>query len=347
MVFARVGVSMDDEKGAAIPQPVISPADAWHLSQGQAFERATRLVRDAGSIAGNMRLDEFTEEVAKTLAAEADKAWRSYLVRSNHAMPIDEGSPDLHVEFDKARDVPVVYLQEDEGACDGWGIVDLETRDQGEAGLMLATPFRQVDLSRLPSRTHVVKLEDAKHAATAAIAEVLAAACRDIKTAFIAKDAAQAWRRLQQVLQTYRLAAKVALEKLGEDDFHHWSRLIPSKIEIGSGAGLICQLATTSRGQLALATHLVASWIQTMADRLEREHGPAAAELLVEQVSSAHGRFSGASEAMNTVLAVQHGHAPSTFTAMVIFRPVPGSIPVLAITLSGDVDNILPIGGKK
>ena len=327
--------TMEDKKQPT-PQPVVSPGDAWHLAQGQSFERAAKMVREAAQGQEVPGLDEFCEQLAVKLDSHSDGAFRTFLNRGDRTHFKSAGIR-VQAEYDDTSAVPMVRWP-DSDPDNTWGMVEPE-----DLGVM-ATPFREFSLERLPDGYRTVKLRDPHHAATAALVELLGCAKRDARTAFVAADHREAWRRLNRVIELYRQAAKFGISALGDDDYIGWRPTMPPDFEIATAAGLICRVAATARAQWSLATHLMAIWLQAIADSTEDPAVGDQRHVFLQRIERAADGLEKALDGMNRTLAEPH-LADGDWSMMVIFRPVPTSIPVLALIPKPATSNVdaLPV----
>lgn len=308
-------------------QPVVHPGDAWHLASGEAFERAQEIVRRAsadGLPSDGIGL--FSQELIRSLGTHAAASWRAYF--RNQASALGGDGRPAGLGFDDVKSLPVLEvrkLQPDTvwqaGHMEGFGTV--------------ATPFQPVATDQFPAGTQFLKIRSPHHAATAALDEVMVCALRDITGAFLAEIEDESWRRLNRVIQLYRTGAQFAFKSLGDDDFVGWKADIPLDCEIGSAASLISRLASTSRAQCCVAMHLVACWLQAMADSVEAGRHPNRKLFFLRQVEQAAGDISQALDALNKVATREKWNGAVPGEVRVVMRPVPVSIPLLALIPSG------------
>lgn len=328
---------MDDPNNKNL-QAVIAPADVWHLAQGAAFKRAAELVLNAKNDDAAGSLNDFSTKVLEALSGLANGSFDTYLRSSDR--PIAGDRRALSVQFDDARNVPMVEWP-GSAASNSWGMVDIDGVGN-EPGMVLASPFREMCVDRLPAGSRLVKLTDPHHAATAALVDVLQCAQRDADSAFLIPDSRAAWRRLNMIISIYRNGARAGLEVLGDDDFVNWKADMPMRFEISAAAGLICRIAATSRAQCSVAIHLMATWLQALADATEPMAMPDRQRMFVKRLKDASEGVEKALEGMNLALARAHSDGSENYTCMVIMRPVPQSIPVLAIVPAQPEEKVAP-----
>lgn len=320
-----------DDSNRSNPQPVVSSSEAWHLAQLSAFESAAELVRKTNADLQAASLDEFCRLVVTALQDNASESWRTYLRHSNRTLAGSDRTKVI-VTFSEDHAIPVVEWPESTPGARG--MIDLPGGEG--ADMVLATPFRQVEISTLPPTRLCALLRDPRHAATAALVEVLQCAQRDAQSAFVAPSVRAGWRRLNNVIAVYRQAAKVSLEVLSDDDFIGWKARIPKEIEIYSAASLICEVAATARAQLAMAMYLMASWVQSLVDGMPANGSASAQEAFLARVSAAAMGLEKVLEGMNDSLAktTWPNHVPGNH--MIVFRPIPESLPMLVILPKGE-----------
>ena len=112
---------------------------------------------------------------------------------------------------------------------------------------------------------------------------------------------------------------------------------------IGGGA-LPSRVAATARAQWSLATHLMAIWLQAIADSTEDPAVGDQRHVFLQRIERAADGLEKALDGMNRTLAEPH-LADGDWSMMVIFRPVPTSIPVLALIPKPATSNVdaLPV----
>jgi|GEM_PF-6518368 hypothetical protein len=335
-----------DDKTRTVAQPVVSPGDAWHLALAQGYEQVGSMMDSLIDELGPMKLDEFVTRIRERLSERAELAWTSFFrgVPKEQAVSGDVGL--VRVEFDPDRALPIIHVPSTDVGISGWGVVDMPT-SKGGREIVLATPFREVALSSLPEGTQLIKLQDARHAATAALVDVLSAALRDSASVFATVNPRSAWHELNRLIHVYRQAARYSISVLSEDDYVNWKPSVPSEIEIGGAPEMICQIAATARGQSVLAVHLVAHWLQALADTVNKRPASDRQALYIQAVESARNSLSQILEGMNRACLAANAVSPSAVDAMVIIRPHPIGIPVLAAVPRAEQSSVRPLRAKK
>lgn len=317
---------MEDQKTNT--QPVVSPAEAWHLATGQALERAMRIAEATLPDSGSETVSEYRGLVLRQLREAAEDSWRLFVQHCDR--PTTRLARDsVIVEYDESRSLPMIRWPVEHGDS-SWGIIDLESLD-GMDPASIATPFRQVDLGRLGEGHQIVQMRDRQHVAIGAIVEMLTTALRDAETAFVAADRHAGWRRLLLIISLYRQAAQIASNALRPDEFSNWKPSMPPLDDLGSAAATICSHATSSRAMLSMAVHLVAQWLQGCADSCEALALEARARSYKEHVVYARDTLSLALEGMNRAVGKAQWKGGGKFDCMVVFRSEQYDIPVLAL----------------
>lgn len=328
---------MEDTKKSNL-LPVTAPREVWHLAHVAAFANAEARLRQA--LAAGLEadsLDGFTVRMAEELSQLSTENWNNYLRCIDK--PLESSArTEVNVQFDESRDLPVVEWPSGP-VSNAWGMVDIEGSGD-ELGIVLATPFREMAVERLPADTKLVKIHDPRHAATAALVEILQASRRDAESAFLMTDPRAAWRRLNRVIHIYRNAAQYGLESLSDDDFANWQPGVPVHQEIASAAAFIARIAQTSRAQMVVATHLMANWLQALADSTERLPAQERQAAFFALLGTATRGVEQSLDCMNVALAATTASEPDSHSFMVIMRPVPSSIPTLAIIPKADMSNV-------
>jgi len=314
---------MEDSKNNTL-QPVISPSESWHLATAQAYQLAAKMASEIKPKEGIPIMDEVSR-LAQAYVDEADSAWQAYLRQSDRAIDTCDRA-STRVTYDENRALPLVEWPQD--GSEAWGMVDVHSED---GDMVMATPFRVVDTRVLPKDKIILKLHDPHHAASAALVETMQCAMRDATGAFQVPDATMGWRRLCSILDIYRQAANIAMGRLADDDYIGWRPNLPSRYEIVNAASLLCQHAATARAQCALATFLMAAWVQAMADSIEGMDPEARRDEFLAQLKRATKCLQDSLNAQNNAVALTQWPANKPMRCMVIFRPLPQSIPVLVV----------------
>lgn len=309
-------------------QPVVSPAEAWHLAHGQAYERAAMLISRVVHQLSDPCVDaaQAIDELRTQLEDESDTAWSQYLSYGDRPN-LHADRADVTVQYDDVRGIPVVQwpVQKESGS---WGIVDLET---SAGNVVLATPFRAVDTGRLPDTRVLIEITDRHHVAVAALVEVMRVAQRDTASAFQVADGTMAWRRLNAVINVYRQATNVLADVLGPRDFNGLRPSIEQPFEISDAPALITRMAASHRARSALATGLMCKWLQRKADELESAGGARSQQLLAA-VAEAASMLNEELAGLNHRLAESAWTYDEPFTTMLLYRDAGENVPVLAVT---------------
>lgn len=317
---------MEDQKTNT--QPVVSPAEAWHLATGQALERAIKIAQATLPDSGSEGVSDFRASLVRQLQVAADESWRLFVQHSDR--PTTRIARDsVIVEYDESRSLPLIRWPAEHGDS-SWGILDLEDLD-GMDPASIATPFRKVDLTRLGDGRQIVQIRDRQHVATGALVEMLTTALRDAETAFVAADLHSGWRRLLQIISLYRQAASLASAALRPDEFSNWKPSMPPLDDLGSAAATICGHATSSRAMLSMAVHLVAEWLQACADSCEAQPIDVRATAYRDRVICARDTLLLALDGMNSAVGRAQWKGVGAFECMVVFRSEQYDIPVLAL----------------
>lgn len=318
---------MEDKNPApGVSQPVVSVTEAWLLARAQCL---ASLAERARAHPGHPMSAEILEL--------SDAAWAGYFEYADVPAPLQDQRDAIRVHLDPSTDIPVVVWPQLEDARVGnWSFVDLGQIEGLD--LTMTVPFRQVAVSSLPEETVVVPLTDPRHSAAAALVEMINSGQRDIVAAFAASDPTLAFRRLNRIIQVYRQAAKVTLDQLQRDDFHTWDAKVPKNFSLANAEALICQLGATARSHQVLAVHLLAQWLQALADSKDVKAAPDRKAALLEEVDAMKSKFGRNLEHYNRLACEAVGKAFEACSVMVLLQPVPRTGPVLAfIPAGGDV----------
>lgn len=330
---------MDDRrKNLDNVQAVIAPAEVWHLAQGAAFEAAATMVREALEDDRPAGLDDYSATLSQALADRARESFKTFMHATDHPLSV---SNVIAANLDEATNLPMVEWPAAPNS-NSWGMLDLEANGVCPA-MVLAMPFRPTALDRLPAGTQIIKIDSPYHASTAALVETLQCARRDVDSVFQAGDSRAAWRQLNRLINIYLTASKVGLSYLKDQDFLNWRVQLPSGVQIGAAAGLICSIAATPKAQCGLAVYIMATWLQAMADACEKLPGEERQRTFIKRLHEASQGMEQALDGMNASAARAVAEGMEGFSTMVVMSPVPESLPVLAVIPKPSVDNVARI----
>ncbi len=314
-----------DARATHTPQPILSPAEAWHLAS---WSLAEKLLSTPAA--------ELAAMIQNTLEASRD----SFLGMTS--LPIDLLSQSYKIigEMPDSLPFPVAHWPTtDEEIRDTWGFVDMT--DESDAPFTLVSPFRPVSISSMPVGTQVLRIRDTRHSATAAIVEAMTCANRDLSNALASNAPEMGWRRSNTVINVYRRAARLVFQTLTEEDFVNWSPSAPNEIDISSAPSLVAQIAATAKAQSVLAFQIIASWAQAVVDNAQQAKEPP--EVAIQHTRTALEAMNQSLEAFNQTLLLRSKISPPNVRTMVVFRPIPHSIPVmLAIPIDDSNVHKLP-----
>lgn len=338
---------MDDNPNTRA-QPIVTPSEAWHIARGQAYEQASAIVAEAASERPGTELERILMGICEQFNDASADAWAQYLSYGDR--PVNFVSrDDVTIDFDEARDLPMMHWHTTQLQDASWGMVDFPAPDDAgdpSQGMVMATPFRVIDLNRLPKGHMLVRLQDPHHAATAALVEVLQCSRRDAASAFMGCDEVQSWRRMNGVINIYRQAAATSLSMLNDDDYVGWRPSQPEGFNIGSAASIIVRVASTARAQCAIATHLVSAWLQSLADHFSGIEGDGRVQFLKE-LESATGSLEATLSGMNDALARDYWADDQPRSCMVVFRTPQSDVPALAIIPSEEKPQVAKLPRKR
>jgi len=313
-----------DARANHTPQPILSPAEAWHLARWS-----------------------LAEKLLSTPAAELGAEIQSVLESARHgflgtaALPVEliQGSDKITGELPESLPFPVAHWPtSDEEIRDTWGFVDMT--DDGETPFTLVSPFRPVSISNMPEGTQVLRIRDTRHSATAAIVEAMTCANRDLSNALSSNTPEMGWRRANTVISVYRRAARLVFQTLTEEDFVNWNPSTPGGIDISSAPALVAQIAATAKAQSVLAFQIVASWAQAVVDSAQKNAEPK--EQPLQHIREALAAMEASLNAFNQTLLLRSKIPHDSVQTMVVFRPLPHSIPVM-LAIPIDHSNVLQL----
>lgn len=300
-------------------QPIVSATEAWLLSRAQTLA-------SLAALASSMKPQLLSAQIAEL----SEAAWNQYFQHADVPAPVQAQRDAIVAKLDPETAIPVVeWPALEETRVGAWEFVDLGKTEGLD--LTMTAPFRRVSLSSLPEGTRIMPLKDPRHSAAAAMVEALGSAKRDIIAAFTAVNPVTAFRRVNRIIQVYRQAAKVTMAQLHTDDFHTWEPNAPRNISLAQAEALICQVGATARSHQVLAVHLMAQWLQHLADDDEVNRAPNRKDALMSEVDAMLAKFTRTLDHYSRQVTEPMGLGPEACSVMVIFQPIPGPGPVLAI----------------
>lgn len=302
---------------------------------------------------------ELGRSAREEIAAQKDSAerhWRSFIERAcsseaERAGLASLGQPDS-IEVDTEIGVPMAVWDEASREVGGFWPANLTVAiASGDTTFTPTQPFREVRLASLPEGTRFVQITEPRHAATAAIAEVLRAVKTDFDVHIRNVTPPIAWRRLANLVAFYNRAIKIIGPSLSDDEFCDWQRdwLGSSRPLVTADhlARMVSGSARTCRAQQFVAVQLVAALITEAMTTVEDANYDAGEEMWIGHVAGVIDRAAHSiGEAMrgyNIAAMAFSGCDDATASPMTILRPVPTGLPRLAVIPRGDQVTPLPV----
>lgn len=320
-------------------QPVLTPGEAWHLARMDAFAKAAEYLKRATRKSGELdkaAVEQVRREFEQRAAAYLD----AYYATTGKAS-LGATAPAVYYE-DTLRMPVIVREQPTKG---GWGTVDLHDEKGGEA-MVLATPFREVNLSTLPAGTRFIQFRNPEHAALAVVVEILKCMRLNLQAAAVATDEADALYRSGNLVMTYLCAAQAGISVLEDDDFATWQKTVPSVSDITAAPGALAKVATKVRPMCAIGLHLCAEWLDGLAKAAAQRPPGQRFQHTVVAVDDALAKLGPLLDSINGFLS---GADTARFDHMPVVRHGQGTVPILAV-IPRAADAPTPIrqsGGEK
>jgi len=304
--------------------PIHNPIEIWHLAGLAACRHILQVTAD--------------QSARDAIGREAEAFWQAYVAATSRTTGQSEallcsGQPS-HIHLDDKVGFPVaIWHDNNPSLSDAWGFLHVRpTNDDTSPSIAISTPFRQVELSKLPAGTRCIALHDPRHTATAAVEELVVMIQRDICRAKLQYTGDDVWRAIRSHASFLSAAARASLERLPDDDFRDWQRPTPTNCGFEQSPERVAALALTTRAQQALALHFVAkAYGQTQDDVDDERDSPSA------RVASVQRRLETVGSLMQTTLdafnqsVLAKAKIPYVgIVPTVIFRPIPFGVPVLA-----------------
>lgn len=311
-----------DGRGYAIP--IHNPIEIWHLANLAAYRHVLEVTEDPAT--------------RKAILVAAEACWHAYVASTSRTIGQREallraGQP-AHIQLDDKEGFPVAIWQDNNPSLsDAWGFLQIRpTNAEAAPSIALSTPFRQVELSKLPPGTRCVALHDPRHTATAAVEEIVGMIQRDMCRAKEQYAGDDAWRALRTHASFLAAAARASLERLPDDDFRDWQRPTLSTCAFEQSPERVAALALTTRAQQALALHFVAKAYGQAQDEVDDAlESPAARVAAVQRrIETVGALMQTTLDAFNQGVLAKAKIAYAGVVPTVIFRPIPFGVPVLA-----------------
>lgn len=311
-------------EGAGHAVPIHNPAEIWHLAHLSAYRNLLQDVTDV--------------EARRALQAASEAAWHAYVASCSRTPGqrdalLRAGQP-AHIQLDDKEGLPVAVWNDNNPALsDAWGFLQIRpTNSDATPPIALSTPFRQVELTKLPAGTRCLSLHDNRHTATAAVEELVGMVFRDMTRTTERYVGEEAWRALRAHASFLSAAARASLDRLPDDDFRDWERPVLSACAFEQAPERVASLALTTRAQQALALHFVAKAYARAQDEVdERLDNPADRIVaLARRMTTISTLMQTALDAFNQGVLVRARIALTDVVPAVIFRPIPYGVPVLA-----------------
>lgn len=321
---------------------VDDPQAIWHLSRMRAYSEASQAILAAM----DEKLPKNTHErrsrkLAEDMNDKAQKAWAEFARCASaneyeNEMIAEIGIPDDVRPNVHDNVVVLTWNSASNGENSTWGVFEVRAQaDRTDRGFQLTTPFREVQIDRLPEGTQLIRINDPRHAATAALSEIFEMIIRDIESFCVGLQPEQIWQRMRYQAMFYQKVVRISVETLPDDEYRSWEPSLPERINIKDAPAIIARLAATSRAQQILAMHIAARFYLSRIDSAEQGPDDDEEARWVKQVSDA------LSEARRTLKDALEGYNAAIMafanipaqgrSAVAIMRPRPRSLPLLAI----------------
>lgn len=179
----------------------------------------------------------------------------------------------------------------------------------------------------------VLALVDRRHVATAALHEILEQFQRNA-LAIIAPCSPQgAWRRLKYLSQHYRQTYQIGLSELPADELVGWDKGELTSLQLSDAAHRINLLASTGMAIRLLAlgavTTALAAWIRQIDAQRPEQMLAAPQDQVLGMVKQWASTFDLTLQSLNSALLMERDLIPAEWSARVIQRPFPGTVPLL------------------
>jgi hypothetical protein len=326
---------------------ITGTSQAWHLGRMKA---ARDTIDELAAAITTSEADNDTHRrvrrVIDQLNEQSTKEWLAYVdVASSNEFErevmVKKGMPD-RVELD---DIDQVVQAMFEGSSDkrqeSWGVFQVHAeQDRTGQPFNLTTPFREVKLSVFPADTQFIRINDHRHAATAALLEIFEMIRRDIRGFSKGFNYPQVWQRMTYQASFYQKAVRASAKTLPADEFRSWEPKLPATVDIRQAPHIVAELAGTARAQQILALHVVARFLMYKIAECERElpdeREPAWVDRTLMAIEEAYKIMDEAIAGYNAALMTHYGIPAAEFTPHTILRPIPRDLPMVAV---------MPIGG--
>lgn len=197
-----------------------------------------------------------------------------------------------------------------------------------------SSPFQAVRITKLPQDTVFLPITEPMHAATAAVVEVLRAIVRDIGDHVKSAPDEHGWAQMAFFVAFYQRTVRLLEQGLGDDEFRQWDRVVLEPSSFVQIPKAIVASTTSSNALRVLSVGMVAQLYERLMVTAEREHGTnpgMLVEVVSRQLVLAHQQLASILEGHNHILLATSNATEVDAVPVVIMRPQPGGIPVLAL----------------
>jgi len=330
-----------DRRGLNI-HTVSQPTEAWHLARLNALREITEGLNKAIAASVKDPSNTTLEKLVNWAESESQQAWVSFLDAScenkfEHDCFLELGQPDFIELDDEDRGGVVTAMWKATGKQnDQWGIFEvLAERDRTNQPMLMATPFRAVQIDALPEGKVLLPLHDRQISATFMIHEALDTVFFNIKKHGEGLHADQLWQRMVRQAGWYSELVQKTVRALPADEYLSWTKEEVQELELKDAARWIAEKAATGRAQRVLALEAVTRYFAGLIARCEKDMSDVGEpEWLEAAVTELYDALTGAAKACDgyeKALLAWENISTVDKTVMRIFQPIPDDVPMLAI----------------
>lgn len=255
--------------------PAHTPAAAYHMGQVAALRGVLHLMQQGDSTNAAAALHALLQQSQEALEDCWTRCVRSMAGTAEERRTLEAAGLPTRIQLQTSQGVPVaIWSTSRTDLTDAWGLFRVPLADQAAQGpIGISIPFQPI--ANLPSGTRLIDLHDARHAAVAAIEQLLAAQVADAARQADGVSERACWQRLQALASWYTEASAMAVEGLPPDHWRDWTIAPVDALVMGDvteAARRIEQIGRTVVAIKALALRWAATRFRACLDMAEHAH---------------------------------------------------------------------------
>lgn len=316
------------------------PSQVWCMARLGVMRDLRRQI-EAVIAAGASQADEHRLiALSRKLEAGANDLWLEFVAactgsQFEHNAMLDVGQPDF-IEHDHRTGIVKVMWKGRGNQREHWGILEIMAEKDGTGQpMLLATPFREVDLRVLPKGSQQVHITDRQIAATFTIHEILDTIVRNIKQFAPGMGADQLWQRMLAQAKFFREPLTGILDRLADDNYLEWKKPDLDKATLVDAIRVVAESGATTIAQRTIAMRIVTRYYTDLLNACERDNPQGGESEWVDkafqELQTVCDKFATDCDGYERTLLAWAKISTQGKRVMRIFRPFPEGVPLLAV----------------